>query len=76
MHSVGGNVKLDSKIFPRLPIGPARGYETEPFGSPPRSTRPGLLQSPPMGLLTFALNVTLDGGNDHREMIADNDMLD
>jgi dihydrofolate reductase len=29
-----------------------------------------------MGLLTFALNVTLDGCNDHREMIADDEMLD
>jgi dihydrofolate reductase len=29
-----------------------------------------------MGLLTFALNVTLDGCHDHREMIADDDLLD
>jgi dihydrofolate reductase len=29
-----------------------------------------------MGLLTFALNVTLDGCNDHREMIADAELLD
>jgi dihydrofolate reductase len=29
-----------------------------------------------MGLLTFALNVTLDGCNDHREAIADDDLLD
>jgi dihydrofolate reductase len=29
-----------------------------------------------MGLLTFALNVTLDGCNDHREMIADDDLHD
>jgi dihydrofolate reductase len=29
-----------------------------------------------MGLLTFALNVTLDGCQDHREMIADDEMLD
>jgi dihydrofolate reductase len=29
-----------------------------------------------MALLTFALNVTLDGCNDHREMIADDEMLD
>ena len=29
-----------------------------------------------MGLLTFALNVTLDGCNDHREGIADDEMLD
>lgn len=29
-----------------------------------------------MGLLTFALNVTLDGCNDHRVMIADDEMLD
>ncbi len=29
-----------------------------------------------MGLLTFALNVTLDGCSDHREMIADDEMLD
>ena len=29
-----------------------------------------------MGLLTFALNVTLDGCCDHREMVADDDMLD
>ena len=29
-----------------------------------------------MGLLTFALNVTLDGCCDHREMIADDEMLD
>ena len=29
-----------------------------------------------MGLLTFALNVTLDGCHDHREMIADDEMLD
>jgi dihydrofolate reductase len=29
-----------------------------------------------MGLLTFALNVTLDGCNDHREMIADDELLD
>ena len=29
-----------------------------------------------MGLLTFALNVTLDGCIDHREMIADDEMLD
>jgi dihydrofolate reductase len=29
-----------------------------------------------MGLLTFALNVTLDGCCDHREMIADEEMLD
>jgi dihydrofolate reductase len=28
------------------------------------------------GLLTFALNVTLDGCCDHREMIADDEMLD
>lgn len=28
-----------------------------------------------MGLLTFALNVTLDGCADHREMIADDEML-
>ena len=28
-----------------------------------------------MGLLTFALNVTLDGCCDHREMIADDAML-
>jgi dihydrofolate reductase len=29
-----------------------------------------------MGLLTFALNVTLDGCNDHREMIADEELHD
>jgi dihydrofolate reductase len=29
-----------------------------------------------MGLLTFALNVTLDGCNDHREAIADDELLD
>jgi dihydrofolate reductase len=29
-----------------------------------------------MGLLTFALNVTLDGCHDHREMIADDELLD
>jgi dihydrofolate reductase len=29
-----------------------------------------------MGLLTFVLNVTLDGCQDHREMIADDEMLD
>jgi dihydrofolate reductase len=29
-----------------------------------------------MGLLTFVLNVTLDGCCDHREVIADDDMLD
>ena len=29
-----------------------------------------------MGLLTFALNVTLDGCNDHRAAIADDEMLD
>ncbi len=29
-----------------------------------------------MGLLTFALNVTLDGCNDHREGIADDELLD
>src|SRR5579859_6307832 len=29
-----------------------------------------------MGLLTFALNVTLDGCCDHREMIADDELLD
>ena len=29
-----------------------------------------------MGLLTFALNVTLDGCIDHREGIADDEMLD
>jgi dihydrofolate reductase len=29
-----------------------------------------------MGLLTFALNVTLDGCCDHREAIADDEMLD
>ena len=29
-----------------------------------------------MGLLTFALNVTLDGCNDHREMIADDELHD
>ena len=29
-----------------------------------------------MGLLTFSLNVTLDGCNDHREGIADDEMLD
>jgi dihydrofolate reductase len=29
-----------------------------------------------MGLLTFALNVTLDGCQDHREMIADEEMHD
>jgi hypothetical protein len=29
-----------------------------------------------MGRLTFALNVTLDGCCDHREMIADDEMLD
>ena len=28
-----------------------------------------------MGLLTFALNVTLDGCCDHREMVADDEML-
>ncbi len=28
-----------------------------------------------MGLLTFALNVTLDGCDDHREMIADDELL-
>jgi dihydrofolate reductase len=28
-----------------------------------------------MGLLTFALNVTLDGCHDHREMIADDELL-
>lgn len=27
-----------------------------------------------MGLLTFALNVTLDGRCDHREMVADDEM--
>jgi hypothetical protein len=27
------------------------------------------------GLLTFALNVTLDGCHDHREMIADDDKI-
>ncbi len=29
-----------------------------------------------MGLLTFALNVTLDGCDDHREAIADDELLD
>jgi dihydrofolate reductase len=29
-----------------------------------------------MSLLTFALNVTLDGCNDHRDAIADDDLLD
>jgi hypothetical protein len=29
-----------------------------------------------MGLLTFALNITLDGCHDHREMIADDELLD
>jgi len=29
-----------------------------------------------VGRLTFALNVTLDGCCDHREMIADDEMLD
>jgi dihydrofolate reductase len=29
-----------------------------------------------MGLLTFSLNVTLDGCCDHREMLADDEMLD
>jgi dihydrofolate reductase len=29
-----------------------------------------------MGLLTFALNVTLDGCHDHREVIADDELLD
>ena len=29
-----------------------------------------------MGLLTFVLNVTLDGCCDHREMIPDDEMLD
>ena len=29
-----------------------------------------------MGLLTFALNVTLDGCCDHREAVADDDLLD
>src|SRR4051812_39172350 len=29
-----------------------------------------------MGLLTFALNVTLDGCHDHREMIADEELHD
>ena len=29
-----------------------------------------------MGLLTFTLNVTLDGCCDHREMVADDEMLD
>ena len=29
-----------------------------------------------MGLLTFTLNVTLDGCCDHREGIADDEMLD
>ncbi|HSM91666.1 MAG TPA: deaminase, partial [Anaeromyxobacteraceae bacterium] len=28
-----------------------------------------------MGLLTFALNVTLDGCSDHREGVADDEML-
>jgi|GEM_PF-6080439 len=28
-----------------------------------------------MGLLTFTLNVTLDGCYDHREMIADDELL-
>jgi hypothetical protein len=28
-----------------------------------------------MGLLTFALNVTLDGCHDHREMIADDELV-
>jgi dihydrofolate reductase len=28
-----------------------------------------------MGLLTFAFNVTLDGCCDHREMVADDEML-
>ena len=28
-----------------------------------------------MGLLTFALNVTLDGCCDHREMVANDEML-
>ena len=28
-----------------------------------------------MGLLTFALNVTLDGCRDHREGVADDEML-
>jgi dihydrofolate reductase len=35
-----------------------------------------LRRIPDMGLLTFALNVTLDGCNDHREGIADDEMLD
>jgi dihydrofolate reductase len=35
-----------------------------------------LYKSPPMGLLTFTLNVTLDGCNDHREGIADDELLD
>jgi hypothetical protein len=29
-----------------------------------------------MGLLTFSLNVTLDGFNDHRAAIADDELLD
>jgi hypothetical protein len=29
-----------------------------------------------MGLLTFTLNVTLDGCSDHREMIADDELHD
>jgi hypothetical protein len=29
-----------------------------------------------MGLLTFGLNVTLDGCYDHREMIADDELHD
>jgi hypothetical protein len=36
---------------------------------------PSLERVSAMGLLTFALNVTLDGCCDHREMVADDEML-
>ncbi len=49
---------------------------TLPQERTPRRTRGARRRLRAVGLLTFALNVTLDGCNDHREMIADDEMLD
>src|SRR4029077_2915126 len=63
-------------------VPPIRAPHTEPYGSAYKSPPRCLFRRSPgspgatMGLLTFALNVTLDGCYDHREGIADDELHD
>ncbi len=53
-----------------------RGADARATESTPRLAATESPYASPVGLLTFALNVTLDGCCDHREAIADGEMLD